>query len=124
MVREPSGRQACRFSSSAPGSSNNVRTVNDLHLFLTAKLGISIPVQPDHRFVAPADDQQGRRLDSGERRSGQIRSPAARHHDDNLFCQLGGGNQGGRCSGAGAEVTDGQAPQLCLSFAPAGGQAG
>ena len=72
--------------------------------------GLGLPVEVEHHLVVPADDEQRGRGHRGQPRTGQVGTAAAGHDRRDAGAGFGGGPQRGRGPGAGAEVTDRQAP--------------
>ena len=80
----------------------------------------SAPAQCDDIRVARSDDQQGRRENSRQRRSGEIRPAAPRYDGGDGHAGIGCRRHGGAAAGAGAEVPDGQRARVVASGQPAG----
>ncbi len=79
---------------------------HDVQQLLAVQLGQGLAVELDDLVVVAADDEQGRRIDIVQARSGQIGPAAARHHRRHLVAQLGRRHQ--RRAGAGAGAKEAQ----------------
>jgi hypothetical protein len=80
-----------------------------------------LAVELEHLGVEPADDQQRRGAHLTESGGGEVGTPAARDDRRYLMAEVGGGDQRGGGTGAGAEVTERQLTGLGLAAKPAGG---
>ena len=96
------------------------RPRHDLQLLLRAHPRISLPVHLPYGVVFSPDDQERRGRDAGQRLTRQVRAPAARD-DSSDFWTLGGRDQRGPGSGAGAEVADPEILRVRFLGEPVGG---
>jgi hypothetical protein len=112
VLLEPRGREAGDLFEGARFFEEMRGARHYLQFFPATKLSKRLLIQLDHRLVSPANDQQRRRLNTWERGTRKVGTPAARHDRSYLFSKLGRGNQRGPGTGARTEETGPQALRL------------
>src|SRR6266511_3248942 len=106
MPPEPFAGEASDFLQ-RPGLLEEMRRSRyDPKLLLAPQKRESFLVQFNDRFVQTADDEQGWRLDPGQRVCGQVRPASARNNGADFVAELGSRDQRRTASGARTEVAD------------------
>src|SRR2546422_1906027 len=97
------------------------RSRYDPKLLLAAQVREGFLVQFDDRFVQGANDEQGRRVDTGQRVRGQVRPASARNNGADFVAEVGSRDQRRTASGARTEVADLQRARFGSAPHPAAG---
>ena len=79
----------------------------------------ALSIRPQYHLVTTTHDQQRRRDDFGQRRTGQVGPPAPGHHRPHPHTGVRGRDQGRARPGAGTEVADRQPGGVRLTGQPA-----